>query len=83
MSDLHQVVDFRPATDSGFTDGAAVDGGIGADLDIVFKHHDAGLHDLVVRTVILFRVAVAIRSDLHAVLKNDAVSDLTEFPTDT
>src|SRR6185295_3954003 len=79
VSHLNQVVDLRTTTDAGFTDRAPVDGGVCANFDVVFENDDTGLNNLVVRAVVLFRVAIAIGSDLCAILQNDTVADLAEF----
>ena len=79
MTDLNQVVDLCAAADTRFTNRRAIDGGVGAELHVVFEHDDSGLHDLVVRAVVLFGIAVAIRADLHSILENHVVADLAEF----
>ena len=51
MCDLNQVVQLdAPTDDSGLHHGA-VDGGIGADLHLVFEHHVAQLRDLAVGAI--------------------------------
>ena len=48
VSDLHQVVDLGALADHGVAIGAAVDGGVGPDLDIVLNDDAADLQDLAV-----------------------------------
>src|SRR5713101_3952082 len=49
VPDLHQVVDLRAAADDRRAHGGAVDGGIGADLDVVLDDESPDLGDLLVR----------------------------------
>ena len=51
VADLHEVVDFGALADDGFAETRAVDGGVGADFDIVVDFHDADLVDLHVAAV--------------------------------
>src|SRR5205085_11754627 len=60
--------------------GSAIDRGVGADLDIIFKNHNPGLHDLVIAAVFFLGVSKAISSDFGAVLKNDVVTHDAELP---
>src|SRR5262249_46850553 len=46
VADLYQVVDLGPLADDGVAGAAAVDGGAGADLDIVLDDDAADLRDL-------------------------------------
>ena len=48
VADVHEVVDFCAAADAGFVECAAVDGGVGADFDIVFDHQTPDLRGLFV-----------------------------------
>src|SRR5579883_1928672 len=48
VADMHKVIDFRPAADTGQVEGAAIDGGVGADLDVVFENQAAELGELFV-----------------------------------
>ena len=41
VADVDQVVYFRTTADSGLGEGSAVDGGVGADLDVVFDNQRA------------------------------------------
>src|SRR5206468_10975264 len=49
VGDVHQVVDLRPGPDHGVVDAAAVDAGVGADLDIVPDQAAAHVRNLAVR----------------------------------
>jgi hypothetical protein len=46
VTDLHLVVDLRPLAHHRVAIGAAVDGGVGADLDVVLDDDAADLGDL-------------------------------------
>src|SRR6187455_3451596 len=46
VADLDLIVDFRALADHGVAQAAAIDGGPGADLDIVLDHDAAGLRHL-------------------------------------
>ena len=43
VPDLHEIINLRPGTDDGIRPGAAVDGAVGADLDVVLDDHPAEL----------------------------------------
>jgi hypothetical protein len=45
VADLDQIVDFRPFSDDGVTEGAAVDCGAGADLNPILNDDTAQLRD--------------------------------------
>src|ERR1039457_6292298 len=62
VCDVDQVVDFRSLTDDGGAKRAAVDGGIGADLDIVMDDDVAELKHFAV-TPLVEDVAEAVRPD--------------------
>ena len=79
VADLHQAVDLRAALHARFAHGGAVDRGQALDLDIVFDHRDAGLHDFVVRAVGALGESEAIAADDHAVLQNHAMADAAEL----
>src|SRR5438552_12338641 len=51
MRHLHKIIDFNAFLNPGSTEPRAVDGGIGADLDIVIDLHDAHLRNLCVLSV--------------------------------
>src|SRR5262249_830783 len=46
VADLDQIIDLGAFADHGVAAAAAVDGGVGADLDVVLDDHPAGLRDL-------------------------------------
>ena len=43
MCDLNLIIELDPVADQGIGQGAAVDGGIGADFDIITNTHSANL----------------------------------------
>src|SRR5690606_40477660 len=45
VPELHQVIDLRSVPDNGVADGAPVNGGVGADLDVLTDHTAADLRD--------------------------------------
>src|SRR5262245_19519845 len=79
MAHLYKIVDLRSEPNPRFSDRCAIDGGVRADLDIVFQHDDSGLNDLVVTAVGLLGVTEAVRADPRAVLQNDIVSNPAEL----
>ena len=79
MRDLHEVVDFRARAHSRLSDRGAIDGCVGADLDIVFDHDVGVLGNLEMRSVGLFREAEAIAAEDGAVLHDDTVAQDDAF----
>jgi hypothetical protein len=55
VADVNEVVEFRAVGDACFFECAAINGGIGADLDIVFNEQRALLRELRIRAG--FRIA--------------------------
>src|ERR1700733_4730578 len=45
VADLHQIIDHRARPDHGIVPGAAIDRGIGADVDVVADDNPAELRD--------------------------------------
>ena len=76
VADVHEVVNFRAATDAGFVEGSAVDGGVGADFDIVFDHQASDLGGLLVASSFrIADVAEACTAQNSAGLHDDAVAE--------
>src|ERR1700693_5377513 len=48
VADVYEVVDFRASANAGCIQGSAVDGGVGADLDVVFDFQAPDLRKLFV-----------------------------------
>ena len=69
VADLHEVVELDALLDHGVLDGAAIDGGVGADLHIRAHAHGAHLGHLDPRAA-LGREAEAIPADHHARLQH-------------
>ena len=78
MADLDQIVDFGALADEGLAETGAVDGGIGADFDVIADLDDADLVDFDVAPVHQL-VAVAIGTDDGAGLQNDPVAQHATF----
>src|SRR4029077_7981420 len=79
VADQHQIIELAAAADARFTDGRAVDAGVGLHLDVVLQHSGAGLLHFVPTAALLLREAEAIATDDHSVLENDAVADAAGF----
>src|SRR5438128_728283 len=79
MADLNEVIDLRAPADASLADRAAIDGGVGADFNVIFKNDNSGLNDLVIAAVFLLRISEAIRPDLRTVLKNDIIANHAKF----
>src|SRR5262245_43449364 len=74
VSDLDKIVDLGSLPDYGVPDGAAVDRGIGADLDVVLDDHTPDLRDLVGSARPAHKPE-AVLSDGAAGVDDDAVAD--------
>src|SRR3954451_7344267 len=74
VADLNQVVDFRAFADHSVEERAAINCGVGADLDVVLNDDTADLRHLRVRLV-AEREAETILTDLHASVQNGAIAD--------
>ena len=79
MADLHEVVDFRAAADTRFTDSGTVDRGIGCNFDVIFEHDDSGLDNFVIAAIVFLRISKPVGSDFCAVLKSDVIADNAEL----
>ena len=80
MTYLNKVIDLRAAIDLRHADCSTIDTGVRLDLNIVANHHAPGLHDLVPAAFFIFGKAKSIRPDHNAILQDDVVTDLAEFP---
>ena len=74
MADLNQIVDLGAFADNGVAIGAAIDGGAGADLDIVLQNHAADLRHFEM-SARAHGEAEAILADVHAGVDNDPIAD--------
>ena len=79
VRDLHEVVDLGAGANPRLADGRTIDGGVGADLHVVFDDDVGGLRNLQVRAVRLLDEAEAVAADHRAVLDDDAVADDDAF----
>src|SRR5580765_7120818 len=75
VSDLHQVVDFGAFSDDSRTERAAINGHVGADLNIVVADHVPNLRDLEVPAVAK-NIAKAIRANHRAGVNADPIAKL-------
>ena len=73
-ADLHQVVDFRACADARRLKGAAVDGGAGADFDVVAELDRAELRHLHV-PALLRAVAEPVRPQDRVGMNDNAVAE--------
>src|SRR6185437_2253611 len=74
MADLDQVVDLAALANDRVANGAAVDGGTGADFDIVLNNDAADLRDLQMAAA-AHHEAEAVLPDLAARMDDDAIAD--------
>jgi hypothetical protein len=74
VSDLHQVVDLGAAADPRVAQRAAIDRGVGADLDVVGDPHAPDLVRLGEAAALLARVAESAAADHDAGLQNHAIA---------
>src|SRR5260370_39984604 len=79
MAYLHEAIDLGAALHASFADGRAIDAGERLHLDIVLDDRDAGLHDLVMRTIGALGEAETVATDDGAVLQDNAVADAAKF----
>ena len=76
VADMDEVVDFCAAADAGFVERAAVDGGVGADLYVVFDDQASDLRGLLVASGLrVAHVAEAFTAQDGARLNDDAVAE--------
>src|SRR5258708_1892652 len=74
MGDLHHVVDLGALSHDRPAEPGAVQGGIGADLDVVLNDHHPDLRDFLVPAVDEL-VAKAVGADHHTRLEPDALPE--------
>ena len=74
VADLHLIIDLGAFADDGVVHGAAIDGRIGADLDIVLDDDATDLHDLD-HAARAWRITKAVLADTRAIMDDDAVTD--------
>src|SRR5437660_600368 len=75
VADLHEVVDLRPRAHDGVIHAAAIDGRVGADLDVVADDAAPHLRDLARPPPALARhVAETVRPEPHPGVQDDPVS---------
>src|SRR6266850_4452266 len=79
VADLDLIVDFGALADHGIAEAAAVDGGAGADLDIVLDQDAAGLRHLLVAFRTEENEAVAVLPDTAGGMDQDVVADQGEL----
>lgn len=82
VADDDEVVELGAPADASFTDGSAVDAGVGLDFDVIFKDCRSRLLHFVPGSVALLGKTKSIAADDDTVLKDDAIADLAEFSDD-
>ncbi len=75
VRDLNEVVELDAVADHGVVERAAVDRGVGADLDVVADDDAAGLRDLDPGAGALAREAEAVGADDHARVQDAVLAD--------
>src|SRR5579871_1796876 len=75
VRDMYEVVDLRALADDRGTEGATVNGRVGADLHIIMDDHVTDLQHLAVAAFVE-HVAVAIRANDGASMDSDAMANL-------
>src|SRR3954463_7944909 len=75
VRDMDEVVDFRAVADDSRAESSAIDGDIGADLDVVANDDVADLQNFAM-TAFVENVAVAVGADDGSGVDGDAVADL-------
>ena len=73
MTNLHEVVDFGPATDASFAYRRSIDAGVGLNLDVIFKNCRAGLDNFVPSSLGAGE-AKSVGADYDTVLQDDIVA---------
>ena len=71
MPDLNQIVDFRAASNAGFTHAGPINARVRLDFDFVFNHGRTGLHNFVPLARVVSCEAKSIRADYGAILPSD------------
>ncbi len=79
MPDDDEIVQLGSAANASFSDGGAIDAGVGLHLDVVLENGWAGLLHLVPRAVFLLGKAKAVAADDRTVLQDDAISNAAEL----
>src|SRR5688572_11320207 len=75
MTNLHEIVELRAATDPAFTNRSAIDRRARADLHVIFKHDSAGLRNLQPALLLVPRVTKPVATDHRVVEDHDALAD--------
>ena len=75
MPDLNQIVDFRAASNAGFTHAGPINARVRLDFDFVFNHGRTGLHNFVPLARVVSCEAKSIRADYGAILQDDVISN--------
>ena len=75
VADMHQIVDFRAAADARLVERAAVDGGVGADFDVVLNDEASNLWELFVASGLgVADVAESFAAQYRSSLDDDTVA---------
>ena len=75
VADLDLIVDFGALADHGVAQAAAIDGGAGADLDVVLDQHPAGLGHLQMALRTEEHEAIAVLADAAAGMDQHIIAD--------
>ena len=74
VRDLHQIVDLGALADDGVAGRAAVDRGVGADLDVILNDDPAGLRNFLMASR-RRQIAEAVLADARAGMDDHAIAD--------
>jgi hypothetical protein len=76
MADVHQVIDFRASTDAGSIQRSSINGGVGADFDIVFNLQSSNLRKFFIAASFrVAHVAEAVAAQHGAGVNNHTISE--------
>ena len=75
VAEVDQIVDLHAALDAGFFQSAAIDGRVGADLDVIFNHEPPLLRELEIFAAVgVAHIAKAVGSKYHAGVNDDVLA---------
>src|SRR5580698_6169965 len=82
MADLDEVVDLRSVADFSDSDGGAINGGIGLNVDAVAETYRAGLGNFFPVAGVVFGEAETVGSDDDTIFEGDVIAENAAFADD-